>query len=172
MAQKKFNSYNALKKQLQRREVASYGATATFLLEWCMAPKENLINSQAVIAAKACKEGEFSAWRAQLEKLGYLTCSIEKFKNGKERWSYSPGPALRPFINKEKMKQDVVATMSDINQLRAEFEEKLATLVKMIVDKYHPPGGQEKYKVYSENQDGLIDLFQSGGTKRLPFNPH
>jgi hypothetical protein len=157
MAQKKFKIYDALKKQLCRKGVEAYGSNATLLLDWGLNPKTNSISSKTVEAAKACKEGEFTkVWRPQMEKLGYLTCSVEKLKNGKERWHYSPGPALRVFLNKEKLNNDVVATMSDISDVRKELADIRVSL-KGLIEIIDPPSSDEKVDRFLKDTMGYVE---------------
>lgn len=185
MSQKKYKSYNALKKQLQRRGIETYGATASFLLDWGTNRKDCAINSQSAVAARVCVEGGFSVWREQLEKLGFITCSVERFKNGKERWSYYPGPLLRGFINAEKLDDDIVATMSDIRameskvdqefqKLREELEEIRRAMDK-AADKYleaYPPNTPERKFEVKETfkRTGVFCIVDDLVQKARPMN--
>ncbi len=171
MAQKKFKGYGALKMQLKRRGIEFYGASATYLLEWSLNPRVVQMCSQGAIARGVCKEKAFSEWRDLLQKTGYLTFSSEKLKSGKERWLYYPGPALRPFVTEEKLAQDVVATMSDIGQIRTELNaanKKIATLtsdfgevkdtLRLIIARLDDPFTEEKFQNYTKNPDKMLRL--------------
>lgn len=157
--ERKFSQYIALSSALRRAKVPNYGATSTMLLE-CFIEGGGRLNAAKTVARKVCDEGKFSIWRDEMIKGGWLVWS----QNQNDKGQYFAGKKLIPYLNKEKLVSNEVATRIDVAELQAQLnahEERLTRIdevVKELKNAIEPPDTEEKRRARNRATEKLTKL--------------
>ena len=153
--QRKFKVYNSLRMALGRSKVSKPGYVATLLLEVFL-EQNGFLKADMAVERGICKKGEFSLWRDELQKKGFIFFQYEG-----PGTSHRPGPKLNEYLNKEKLANREIVVREDLEVFakKQEIEEKFVTreefekfkkaLEKMIED-FDPPFTEEKLQARLE----------------------
>lgn len=118
---RKFTTYNALMLAMRRAKVPMFGAHATLLLETFTELDGRLLAS-TVYARGLCDEKQFRDWRKNLVDKGWLIWN----ENQNDKGVYFPGKKLMPYINKELLSREQVATRSSVEKVREDLSQQKA----------------------------------------------
>jgi hypothetical protein len=141
MAQKTYSSYHALRLALRRDGyIKKTGSIATLLLDTFLDPaRERAMNSTEVYdlgLAVDRSENNFTAWRSNLCKKGWLKHSVTSetgsFLHNNNR--YRPGPKLVKYITREKLALKEIASVEDVMVLTKDLasNEELNSLKETV----------------------------------------
>ena len=115
-----------------------------------------------VVERGICKKGEFSLWRDELQKKGFLFFQYEG-----PGTSHRPGPKLNEYLNKEKLANREIVVREDLEVFakkadvvsRKEFEKKILELeiaIKNLINRIDPPCTEEKLQ--AELQKAKLEI--------------
>ena len=156
--QRKFKVYNSLRMTLSRSKIALPGKVATLLLEVFL-EQNGFLKADMAVERGLCKKGEFSLWRDELQKKGFIFFQYEG-----PGTSHRPGSRLNEYLNKEKLANREIVVREDLNAFpkkdevpsRQEFEEmkeRMAALERAMqkeIEKNDPPFTMEKLQARLE----------------------
>lgn len=106
---------------MRRAKVPMFGAHATLLLETFTELDGRLLAS-TVYARGLCDEKQFRDWRKNLVDKGWLIWN----ENQNDKGVYFPGKKLMPYINKELLSREQVATRSSVEKVREDLSQQKA----------------------------------------------
>lgn len=122
-----WKSHKALRCKLARLKIPNSGALSTLLLDTFLL-NEGFIPSR--LYYKSCfeiKNKNYTQWIEDLKKFGL----IEHFKlesSNKSDWiRFKAGSVIRDYINKEKMLNDEIATVQELQNMENRSKEAFAT---------------------------------------------
>lgn len=153
---RKYGVYNALEIAFRKAGFEKSGALTTLLLETFLENK-GILTANAVKKAELCTDEGFKVWREPLIKAGWLAYDHELAKALKKGSLHQAGKQLVPYINKEIMKFQHVATKSDIDSIRADYShlegrlQALETAFDSLIERVDPPSSPEKRRYYTAN---------------------
>ena len=157
----KFKVYDSLRKSLSRAKVKNSGKVATLLLEVFL-EQNGFLKADMAVERGLCKKGEFSLWRDDLQKKGFLFFQYEG-----PGTSHRPGSKLNEYLNKEKLGSREIVVREDLEVFakktdvisRKEFEKKILELeiaIKNLINRIDPPCTEEKLQ--AELQKAQLEL--------------
>lgn len=157
---RKYVTYNALEVTLRRAGFEKPGALTTLLLETFLENK-GILTANAVKKAELCEDEGFKAWREPLIKAGWLEYDHELAKVSKKGSLHQAGKQLIPYVNKEIMKSQHIATKSDVESIRADYShlegrlQALESAFDSLIERVDPPSSPEKRRYYTANPGKL-----------------
>ena len=143
--QMKFSQYENVRKALSRSGIKNQGAIATILLQ-TFVERNGKMKAEDVYAKKLCAPGKFKEWRKTLINKDWIIFELEDQKFSR----YRPGRKLIPYLNREKLENQEIATKDDINRVADttdKIEHRLSALEKVVAGmmaKYDPPVTKDK----------------------------
>lgn len=171
----KYRTYTKLRVFLTRKKIKNPGKVASFLLNKFVhtSQKWEHFLSTELIGLGIVEKNKFTEWREKMEKEKILEWKGRDKSTSFQNGYYKPGEAILKYINEEKGKFDVLATMSNIDYIdnkhamqiqnqndRIEKLEKDMKSIAGIVLYSFPPDTEERRKIVIENIDNKEKCIQ------------
>jgi thymidylate synthase len=137
-----YGCYKTLSQALSRDGIKYPGKVATLLLDTFVHGNRKIYRTDLETRKILNKTDSFTTWRTGLTHRHWLI-----FEQQDKYSSYSPGPNLVKFVNKEKLRSNEIASFDDIPKVNDENKEILMTKTIATVDQLEELRAElEKYK--------------------------
>lgn len=171
---RKYAVYKTLAAAVTRSGIKQAGVTASLLLKTFI-ENDGILTAKTVEDLELCDSEGFKAWRDPLIKAGWLLYDHEYARAVKKGSLHQPGKKLISYLNKERMRNQEIATKKYVDGKIAASEKQSASemevmrselngvkdLVKMIIARLDDPYTDEKFADYSTNPEKMLRLISN-----------
>lgn len=139
---RKYGCYKTLSQALSRDEITHPGKVATLLLDTFVLGDRKIYRKDLETRQILKETDSFKTWRSEICQKHWLV-----FEHSDIQSTYAPGMKLIKFINREKMHSREIASLKDIVQVNEENKKILKTKTVATVDQLEELRAElEKYK--------------------------